>query len=169
MDMLDFDSETMYFDEPLATEAKKCIDEAADNYGHADAEAKLMRAYFLEPEHPLVLVALYRFFYYQHRLQESLMVANRVLTVFARRLELPNNWQELTETQLNQHANSSMVMVRFYLLCLKGAGFLELRLGNYESARVRLQKVVELDEKDHLGALVLLDLAEEILEQQSAA
>jgi tetratricopeptide (TPR) repeat protein len=163
MDMLDFESDELYFEEPLHAEAKGCLDRAAENVGEMLAEASLMRAYFLEPDHPMVLVALYRYFYYQHRIEDALLVAERVLQVFSQRLGLPEDWQELTEMQLGSGVMVSMAMIRFYMLALKGAGYLELRLGDYEAALARLNKVVELDSHDRLGAKALLDVAQEAI------
>jgi tetratricopeptide (TPR) repeat protein len=165
IDLLEFDSEDLYFDEALDEEAKSCLDKASEEYGTQAAEVALMRAYFLEPEHPMVLVALYRFFYYQHRLKESLLVAERVLKVIGQRLEFPEDWRDLTEMRLGSGVMISMTLIRFYMLALKGAGFLELRLGDYPSAMQRLEKVVELDSKDRLGAKALVDVAREALER----
>ena len=165
MDMLDFETDKLYFDQPIADEAQQNINRAADNYSKDDAESPLMRAYFLEPEHPLVLVALYRYFYYQHRLKDALLVAERVLLLFADKLALPGNWQELKEKHLHTQATASMELLRFYLLALKGAGYLELRLGEFKSATARLKKVVELDSEDRLGAQALLNIA---IEKQQA-
>lgn len=167
MDMLDFESGDLYFDEPLHAEAQRCLEHAAEHYGESLAEEALMRAYFLDPEHPTVLVALYRYFYYQHRLQEALLVAERVLKVFAQRLDLPENWRDLTETRFGNGVVISMTLIRFYLLALKGAGYLELRLGEHESALARLRKVVELDPNNRLGARALLDVALDALKQQT--
>lgn len=167
MDMLDFEGDDLYFAEPLNAEAQQCIDFAAANYSQEcdanQAEAPLMRAYFLEPEHPVVLVALYRFFYYQHRLDDALVVAERTLKIFAKRLNLPEDWSELNEEHLAKPAVDSMVLVRFYLWTLKGAGYLELRLGKHDSGMARLEKVRELDDKNHLGTEVLLDVANEVV------
>jgi tetratricopeptide (TPR) repeat protein len=167
IDLLEFDGEDLYFDEVLDDEAKRCLDKASEHYGTDKAETALMRAYFLEPEHPMVLVALYRFYYYQHRLKESLMVAERVLKVIGQRLEFPKDWRDLTEMGLGSGVMISMTLIRFYMLALKGAGFLELRLGEYPSAMQRLEKVVELDSKDRLGAKALLDVAREALERDT--
>ncbi|MET0085279.1 MAG: hypothetical protein ABW082_02125 [Sedimenticola sp.] len=163
MDMLDFEEGALYFDEPLQVEAKRCLDNAAEEYGEESAEQLLMRAYFLEPEHPMVLVALYRYFYYQHRLEEALIVADRVLKVFANRLQIPEDWHELNEMEIGSGVLISMTMIRFYMLALKGAGFLELRLGLYESALARLNKVIELDSNDRLGARALIEVVQEAL------
>jgi tetratricopeptide (TPR) repeat protein len=163
MDMQDFEAGDLYFDEPLTDEASRCLDCAAEQYAEGRAERSLMRAYFLEPEHPMVLVALYRYFYYQHRLEEALMVAERVLVVFAKRLELPDNWREITELRIGSGVMISMALIRFYMLALKGAGYLEFRLGHYDSAIERLEKVAELDSRDRLGAKSLLNIARDAL------
>lgn len=92
MDLHDFESQDLYFDEPLVPAAKLLLEEAADSYANANSELPLMKAYFLEPEHPMVLVALYRYFYYQHRYEDALIIANRVLRIFSERLEIPGDW-----------------------------------------------------------------------------
>jgi tetratricopeptide (TPR) repeat protein len=158
MDLLDFEAGQLYFDEPIDQAAKDAIEDAAELYGKARAEQLLLRAYFLEPEHPLVLVALYRYFYYQHRFDDAIRVAERVLRLFAKRLGFPEDWRELDRPRFENGVLVSMTMLRFYLLALKGAGYLELRLGKNEEALQRLYKVVELDDNDRMGAQALIDV-----------
>ncbi len=62
----------------------------------------------------------------------------------------------------------SMSMLRFYMLTLKGAGFLELRLGHYADAFTRLEKVVELESNDRLGTRALLKVAQQALHKQAS-
>lgn len=162
--MLNFESGELYFDEPIDTAARVAVEEAAEQYGQEQAEQQLLRAYFLEPEHPLVLVALYRYFYYQHRLSDALLVSERVLRIFAARLGLPVDWRELDEARFAAAADNAMTLLRFYLLALKGAGYLELRLGEFDSALARLEKVAELDDSDRLGARALIDVAREAID-----
>ena len=166
-DMLDFEGQDLYFDEPLQKETQRCIDGAAEAYGKESSRNLLYRAYFLEPEHPTVLVALYRYFYYQHLYADALIIAERVLKLFSMRLGWPANWQELTSQHVDKSSENSMTDVRFYLLALKGSGYLELRLERIQSAIERLSKVVEVDNKDRLGAASLLEIAEEEVERQS--
>ncbi len=159
MDLLDFDVSQLYFDEPIHPEAQQCIEQAAQTYGQTQAKTQLTRAYFLEPQHPLVLVALYRYFYYQHRYLDSLLVAERVLNLFAQRLTLSEQWQDLTEEQITQLDNAEknrLTWLRFYLFALKGAAYLEGRLGRYDNAILRLKKVLLFDRNDRLGVKSLL-------------
>lgn len=108
MDFLDFDDGELYFDEPMLEETSQCLEQSAEDYGETNAEHLLMRAYFLEPEHPMVLVATYRYFYYQHRLQDALIIAQRVITIFSTRLGLPLDWREVTTEQVSGIAGASM-------------------------------------------------------------
>ncbi len=167
VDMLDFAGEELYFDEEMESETEQCIEKAAENYGSNETEGLLLRAYFLEPEHPMVLVALYRYYYYQHRYADALIVAGRVLRIFAGKLALPANWQDVTAQQIESAIKESMTDVRFYLLALKGAGYLEMRMENYQSAIDRLKKIVDVDAKDRLSVSSLLQIAEDEVNRQA--
>ena len=85
MDFLDFAGEDMYFDEPVSPEVEGLLLDAAQRYGEDGAETSLLRAYFLEPEHLTVLVALYRYFYYRQRYRESLITADRAIAIVSAR------------------------------------------------------------------------------------
>jgi len=160
MDLLDFEGQDLYFDESLPTRAADLLRQAADAYGEEPAELLLMRAGLEAPEHLSVLVALYRFYYYQHRYEDALLVAERVLALVGRRLKLPPDWRKLDEMILGGGVTHSMGLVRFYLLALKAAGYLELRLSRPAEGRQRLRKVVTLDGADRLGARALLETVE---------
>ncbi len=159
MDLLDFDSEPMYFDRPLNPEVDSLITSAAACYGEPSAERDLLRAYFLEPEHLTVLVALYRFFYYQHRYAEALLVAERAIALTADALGLDRDWRALSPERVAAAASRSMTSTRFLLLALKGAGFLELRLGNPRHALARFEQLTAVDTADRLGLTELAAMA----------
>ncbi len=129
MDLLDFSGEDMYFDEPVSPDVEGLLMDAARRYGEDAAELSLLQAYFLEPNHLTVLVALYRYFYYRHRYREALITAERAIAITAARLDLPARWQDLSEADLGRSALVSMTLTRFLLLALKGSGYLLMRLG----------------------------------------
>ena len=159
MDLLDFNGEAMYFDRPLGPEVDALITLAATRYGEPEAEHSLLRAYFLEPEHLTVLVALYRYFYYRHGYAEALLVADRAIRLTADRLGIAPDWRKLTNDDLGKAVQESMTLTRFLLLALKGSGYLELRLGDAASALERFEKVLEIDTSDRLGMSELVSLA----------
>jgi tetratricopeptide (TPR) repeat protein len=159
MDLLDFNGEEMYFDTPVGPEVDELISRAASQYGDPEAEHSLLRAYFLEPEHLTVLVALYRYFYYRQGYAEALLVADRAIRLTADRLGVTRDWRGLNKEDLGKAVLESMSLTRFLLLALKGSGYLKLRLGDAEGALERFEKVVEMDTSDRLGMSELVSLA----------
>lgn len=170
MDLQDFEAEDLYFNNPIDPEVAGLLDEAASLYPEPETETLLLRAYFLAPQDLNVLVALYRYFYYQHRLPDALIVAQKAISVSGKRLSLPEDWRHLTRLHLGQGVLVSMTLTRFYLMAHKGAGYLEMRLGELADAVGRLQTLVDIDTNDRLGVKALLVLAQEHLyEQQGVA
>lgn len=158
MDLMDFDQTALYFDDPASPEVEKLLAEAAARYGEEEAEARLLRAYFLAPEQLLVLVALYRYYFYQHRLEDALRVADRALALAGRRLGLPDDWRRLEPAHVGHAVLRSMGLLRFHLMVLKAAGYIHMRLERFDTGRAMLEKLVELDSHDRLGGKALLDV-----------
>ncbi|MBK9022262.1 MAG: hypothetical protein IPL72_20770 [Sulfuritalea sp.] len=155
IDLLELDGEGLYFDEPCSPEVESLIAEAAQQYG-PEAEPFLLRAYFLAPNQLSVLVALYRYYFYQHRLEDALVVAERALDVTAGRLHLVDGWRGIGPVSLGEAVMRSIGLLRFHLLALKGSAVILLRLGRIDEARHRLEKIAEIDERDALGVSSLL-------------
>ncbi len=156
LDLLELGNDSLYFDEPCAPELDALIVKASRHYGESEAEQYLLRAYFLAPEQLSVLVALYRYYFYQHRLDDAFIVAERVLDVTARRLNLVGGWSSIGPVSLGEAVMRSMGMLRFHLLALKGSAVILLRLGHLDEAQRRLAKIAEIDERDALGVAPLL-------------
>lgn len=158
MDLLDFQSEALYFDEGLEPAVAALLAQASQRYGDGSAEQSLLQAYRAAPESLSVLVALYRFYYYQHRLDDAWRIAEAALAVSGARLDLPQDWRELTQDHIGLAAQRSMTLLRFYLLTLKAAAYLRLRLGDTVPGEALLEKLVQLDDHDRLGAGALLQV-----------
>jgi hypothetical protein len=156
MDLLDFEHAELYFDEPLAPEIARLIVSAAEHYGSEAAESLLLRANYMAPQQLTVLVALYRYYFYQHRLEDALLVGESTLAVVGRRLEFPETWLNLRVANVGAGVMRSMGLVRFYLMVLKATGYINLRLGNFEIGQAMLEKLVELDSHDRMGGKALL-------------
>jgi hypothetical protein len=122
MDLMDFDQAALYFDDPISPEVERLIAQAGAGYGSDETESLLLRAYFLAPGQLVVLVALYRTYFYQHRLDDALIVADRALAVAGGRLNFPDMWQQLHPQHLGYAAMRSIGLLRFYLMVLKAAG-----------------------------------------------
>lgn len=161
MDLLDFSDCKLYFEDDLPAAAERLIAQAAAEYGDPTAELSLLRAHLLAPENLSVLVGLYRYFFYQHRLEDALAVAERAMQLSGRHLGLPTDWNRLDETHLGSAAANSFGLLRFYLLALKAASVVLLRLGRIADSRARLIKLATLDSRDQLGAGKLLEVVDE--------
>lgn len=156
MDLQGFESELMYFDEPLSEEVQNLINQSSEGYADGKGEAPLLQARVLAPESLTVLVSLYRFYYYQHRLEDALDISSQVLEQVAPSIGFPEHWEDLTLVDLMNAVQVSFTLVRFYLLALKGAAYLNLRLGRHDVAVRMLTRIVEFDNHDRLGARALL-------------
>ena len=156
MDLLDFEAEGLYFEQADVAGVKELIAQAAEDYSNGDAEFPLLRAYFLAPESLNVLVALNRFYYYQHRLEDALLATYKALAVIRASIDFPENWQDLQQQHIDNTAN--LTQVRLYLFTLKAVGFLNMRLHRLELSQQIFEKLVSLDSKNRIGAQALLDL-----------
>ena len=168
MDLLAFEPNDMYYAEPIDPRAEQLIEQASAAYGDPQAEEHLHAAQAIEPNHLVVFVALYRYYFYRHSYATALSVAVDALREVADRLNLPKKWQDVTLKDLEMHMHNSAELVRFYLHTLKGAGYLLLRLNEADSGLERLDKVSQLDPKDRIGAKALADVAREALQNSAA-
>jgi len=149
---IDFDAAVLGLGLPAA------VEDALREAGSARSDppramAALMRACSLAPEHPAVLIAFYRHYFYGHRLRMARAVARRALVVAARSLGLPLVWRDVPARALAGAADDPST--RFYLWVLKGYAYLSLRLDDPVEARDALQKLRALDPDDHVGAALL--------------
>jgi tetratricopeptide (TPR) repeat protein len=158
MDLLDFEAQGLYFEQADVAGVKELIATAAENYADGDAELPLLKAYFLAPESLNVLVALNRFYYYQHRLEEALTATTKALVVIRSMTAFPEDWRELQASHINEAPAESLTQIRLYLFTLKAVGFLNMRLENLDLSQAIFEKLVELDSKDRIGAQGLLEL-----------
>ena len=158
MDLLDFEAQGLYFDEPDTEGVKEMIATAAENYATGEAELPLLKAYFLAPESLNVLVALNRFYYYQHRLEEALCATLKALAVIRPLIAFPEDWRELQQSHITNAPADLLTQVRLYLFTLKAVGFLNMRLNNLDVSQHIFEKLVGLDSKDRIGAKGLLEL-----------
>lgn len=161
MDLLDVDAGGLYFQMAMPEGVEDLIKMAANDYGRIDAECYLLKAYFIAPTNLTVLVAMYRYYYYQHKLEDALRVAERAMEISGRQLNMPDDWRELSEVCLGRGVIRSINFLRFYLLAIKGAGYLKLRLHRIDEGIAMLKKVTMLDPHDRLGARGLLEVVSE--------
>lgn len=148
-----FDDAVLGHGLPPAAEAALAEAGARRAHDAPGTMAALMRAQALAPEHPAVLIAMYRHHFYGHRLAPARDVARRALVVAARALDLPRVWREVPRQPLPDAMTDARS--RFYLFVLKGYAYLSLRLGDEAEARDALALLAALDPDDRVGGAVL--------------
>ncbi len=158
MDLLDFEAQGLYFENKDTPEVENMIAIASENYASGEAELPLLRAYFLAPNSLNVLVALNRFYYYQHRLDDALAATLKALAVIRPLIDFPEDWRELQPHHLSDTPANLLTQVRLYLFTLKAIGFLNMRLELLDVSKSIFEKLVYLDGKDRIGAKGLLEL-----------
>ncbi len=146
----------------LPPEAEYHLWEAGLSYHLEDvAERHLREAETLAPGHAAVLIGLYRFYFYKGRLADALGIAKQCLEKAARENDFPVDWQEVTADDA-EFGHYEEVLPRFFLFTLKGYAYLQMRLGNIEVGRAAIEKLLELDPSDKIGAKVLLGVLERV-------
>lgn len=166
MDLLAFDAEDLYFDHADPPDVAALIKTAAADYAQGAAELPLLQAYLRAPESLNVLVALNRFYYYQHRLQESLLISQKALALLQQALNLPADWRELELGHISGAKPECLTKIRLYLFTLKSVGFLNMRLENLSLSQAIFEKLTAIDSMDRIGAKALLEL---VLQRQATA
>jgi hypothetical protein len=127
------------------------IEQAAGLYEEPDrALALLERARSAAPRHPGPLIALYRFHFYGHRLEQARVVGEDALTIARTALGI-----DFGDVPPSEEATRSDAAVRFYLFVTKGLAYLNMRLGEMDEARVLLKALRHLDPKDVVGGGLL--------------
>ena len=158
MDLLEFEAKDLYFQQEDAPEVQALIKYAADLYSSGEAELPLLQAYLRAPESLNVLIALNRFYYYQHRLAEALLISETALGLIRASIEFPEHWQALELSHIKDAPKDLLTKIRLYLFTLKSIGFLNMRLENLDLSRGFLEKLTALDDMDRIGARALLAL-----------
>ena len=110
----------------------------------------LTQAQAMAPRHPVPLIALYRFYFYGHQLTQARAVGEDALAI-ARTALGPNFGDEPP----SDAAARDDAAVRFYLFTLKGLAYLNLRLDDFEEARLLLGELRRLDPQDRVGGALL--------------
>jgi len=142
----------------LPSEAEEHLIAASLSYHHDEvAESHLRQAEVLAPDHAAVLIGLYRFYFYKGRLHETLAIARQCLAKAQRELNLPAAWRDISPRDAIFDRFEEL-MPRFFLFTLKGYAYLQMRIGDLKEGREAVEKLLELDPADRIGAKLLRDI-----------
>ena len=91
------------------------------------------------------------------RYPEALEVIHRMLDFVTQELGISRDATKLNKSHVGHAVMKSMTLFRFHLQLMKAEAFLQSQMGNLEAAKVTLEKVLEFDGSNRLGARELLD------------
>ncbi len=144
--------------EGLPEDAERLLHAAAASYEQDDVALRyLMEARLLAPTHPATLIGLYRFYFYKGRLAEARAIAETCLTRAAIDNSLPLNWRDVSPDDA-AFGDFDAIGPRFFMFSLKGYAYLSMRLGDLAESAAAIDKLLELDPADKIGARVLQDV-----------
>ena len=147
----------VHFGFNLDAEANAHLQRAAATVtSRKDSLEALRQARQSAPNQLEVLIALYKFHFYQGDLQKSEEIVFQTLVKASVQGGFSNEWKELTQDSSDW--SDPRGPGRVFLYSLKALAFIRLRQNNQRDARRILSTLKRLDPQDMVGADVIRDL-----------
>jgi len=159
--------ERVLFSPNLPPEVNNLL-QAAVVANHADkprAEQLFKQAQILDSSCLQTYFALYKFYFYQGRLQEAETQVLAGLDTAAIQGGFPGDYRHLAldPDKWNMYASDISL---FYLYTLKALAFIKLRQQFFEDAEFILSLLRKLDPEDRSGASVIMQLAQALQQEE---
>ncbi|MES9938989.1 MAG: hypothetical protein ABW104_04355 [Candidatus Thiodiazotropha sp. 6PLUC2] len=156
----------VHFGFDIEPEADAQLQKAASLISSREASSEALKhAEQIAPEQIEVLIARYKFHFYQGETEIAEKLAIKVLKLAAEQGGFNQDWH-----QLHPHTtdwNDPRKPGRFYLYSLKALAFIRLRQNDIEEAQSILNALSRLDPMDQVGADVIRDLLDAINEDEN--
>ncbi|MGE5655612.1 MAG: hypothetical protein ACM37W_03280 [Actinomycetota bacterium] len=114
----------------------------------AEAENYINQALAQAEDHPDVLIAAYRFFFYKNKPTQALAIAEKVISNIKKSENLPDDWETLKIILVSRKDDPQ---IRLYLNAYAASGFVLAKLGQLEKAKEVTGRVKEIDERREFG------------------
>lgn len=147
----------VHFGFDLAPEVNAHLQDAAVRVSTRQESLKsLLAAQKSAPDQLEVLIALYKFFFYQGEIEKAEELVFQALIKSSLKGRFNHNWNTLTEHSADWSDPRSPG--RVFLYSLKALAFIRLRQNNAADADSILKALQRLDPDDQIGANVIRDL-----------
>lgn len=93
----------------------------------------------------------------EERYSEALGVIQRMLDLVTEELGISRDATKLNSSHVGHAVMKSMTLFRFHLQLIKTEAYLHSQIGNLDAAKTALEKVLEFDGSNRLGARELLE------------
>jgi tetratricopeptide (TPR) repeat protein len=129
---------------------------AAQNWQHtAEADKYMNLALEKTGEHPDVLIAAYRYFFYKNNQPMALKIALKVLDKVKQAENLPDDWEQLKPI-LSERRDEPQI--RLYLNAYAASGLVLAKLGEIEQAKEVTARVQAIDPKRESCATTVFEV-----------
>ena len=160
-----FQRDEVHFGFDIAPGVNAHLQRAATLVSHReDSLHALNDAYRAAPDQLEVLVALFKFHFYQGHTEKAESLVFEALEKASRQAGFDADWRRLTPDCADW--SDPRGAGRFYLYSLKALAFIRLRQDEAAQAAAILDKMAYLDPADLVGANVIRDLLEGVDEVQ---
>lgn len=142
-----------------APEVSELLARAMQSYADTQlAETLLWQAHRKAPDALPVYYSLYKFYFYKRDLENAELSARMALQAAARAggFDADMHALQADTADWTDYANPA----HFYLFSLKALAFILLRRGERDEAAAIIDKLIELDPHDSVGASVVRSIAE---------
>ena len=165
MSAVAFIEERVLFSPSIPAEVNNLLQAAvaASSVNQRQAETLFIQAQALDRQCLQTYFALYKFYFFQKRLDDAERIVLAGLEESAKQGGFPNDYHQLVANlrKWNLYANEPSL---FYLYTLKALAFIKLRLGFTLDAQLVLSHIALLDPEDRSGASVIMELAAGVTE-----
>lgn len=165
MSAVAFIEERVLFSPSIPAEVNNLLQAAvaASSVNQRQAETLFIQAQALDRQCLQTYFALYKFYFFQKRLDDAERIVLAGLEESAKQGGFPNDYHQLVANlqKWNLYANEPSL---FYLYTLKALAFIKLRLGFTLDAQLVLSHIAQLDPEDRSGASVIMELAAGVTE-----
>lgn len=146
-------------------EADAQLQRAASLISSKEATSEALRqAELIAPEQIEVLIARYKFHFYQGETETAEKLVLKALKLAAEQGGFDQDWNQLQPHSTDW--NDPRAHGRFYLYSLKALAFIRLRQDALDEAQSILNTLARLDPSDQVGADVIRDLLDAIAEEE---
>jgi len=154
--------EQRLFGQQLPNEVRERVQLAAatSNFNNPGAEKQLWDTQQMYPQYLAIYIVIYKYYLHQVRLAEAYQTLRQAMLAAAETGGFPADWATLSPHTTDWH--SAKLPQHVYLYCLRELGIILQRMGKGREYYRILEKCLELDPNDNLGATGIRMLTDEM-------
>lgn len=130
-----------------STEVKELLVLATKTWENPEESLKYMEQALAQNEKDTnldILVAAYRYFYYQNNYDLALKMANKIIAIIKQSEQLPDDWKSMKPTLVSRQEESQ---IRLLLNTYAAMGMILAKLGDLEQSKRIIKNIQSMNEK----------------------